>query len=162
MSRYHVMINTDGFVLFPCSKKNWEPGTINDFIQSINGWKSTERSLQEIRWRIELLLQQAHYHYGNPKWEQWFAKKKNKITYRDRLCGFDRTNYISVPGFPQGYVDIDKLLNELKEKGSVRIPFSMGYNIRQAHSKRFQKCFVEIRKETPENSRKKEGQVVRP
>lgn len=162
MARYHVTINTDGFVLFPCSKKNWEPGTINDFIQSINGWKSTEHSLQEVRWRIELRFQQAHSHYGNPKWEQWFCKKKNKITFRDRLCGFDRTSDISVPEFAQGYVNIDKLLNELEEKGTVRIPFSMGYDTRQSNSKRFQKCFMEIRKEAPENNRRKEGQVIGP
>ena len=31
MATYKVLINTDNFTHFPCSKKNWEPGTINDF-----------------------------------------------------------------------------------------------------------------------------------
>lgn len=155
MARYHVTINTDRFTLFPCSKRNWEPGTVNDFIQAINGWKSTERSLQEVRWRIELLFHQAHYHCGNPKWEQWFAKKKNKITYRDRLCEMDRTDDISVPGFAQGYVDIDELLDELTTTGTVRIPFSMGYDIRQANGRMFRRCFMDIRKETVGHGKKK-------
>ena len=56
MARYQAIINTDDYKLMPCSKKNWEAGTINDFILAINGWKSTERSLQEVRWRIEMLF----------------------------------------------------------------------------------------------------------
>lgn len=56
MARYQAVINTDGYKLMPCSKKNWEAGTVNDFMLAINGWKSTERSLQEVRWRIEMLL----------------------------------------------------------------------------------------------------------
>ncbi len=31
MATYKVLINTDNFTHFPCSKKNWEPGTINGF-----------------------------------------------------------------------------------------------------------------------------------
>ena len=48
MARYQAVINTDGYKLMPCSKKNWEAGTVNDFMLAINGWKSTERSLQEM------------------------------------------------------------------------------------------------------------------
>lgn len=132
MARYHVSINTDGYTSLRCSKKNWEPGTINDFIHAINGWESTEKSLTEVRWRIELLLHQTHYHCGNAHWEKWFAKKKNKIRYQDQLCEMERIDDVSVPGFAQGYVNINDLLNELKQTGSVRIPFSMGYDMRQS------------------------------
>ena len=79
MARYQAVINTDGYKLMPCSKKNWEAGTVNDFMLAINGWKSTERSLQEVRWRIEMLFKHAHYHCGNSHWEKWFAQRKNMI-----------------------------------------------------------------------------------
>ena len=116
MARYQAVINTDGYKLMPCSKKNWEAGTVNDFMLAINGWKSTERSLQEVRWRIEMLFKHAHYHCGNSHWEKWFAQRKNKIKYHDRLCELDRLDDISVPGFAQGYVDIGALLEKLKER----------------------------------------------
>ena len=116
MARYQAVINTDGYKLMPCSKKNWEAGTVNDFMLAINGWKSTERSLQEVRWRIEMLFKHAHYHCGNSHWEKWFAQRKNKIKYHDRLCELDRLDDISVPGFAQGYVDISALLEKLKER----------------------------------------------
>lgn len=144
MAKYKVSINTDKFKLFPCSKENWEPGTINDFMLAINGWHSTERSLQEVRWRIELLFHQAHYHFGNVQWERWFARKKNKITYRDRLCELDRTDDVSVPGFAQGYVDIDELLDTMKVNGRVRIPFSTGYDLRQRGYQFCRGCYMEI------------------
>lgn len=69
MSRYQAVINTDGYKLMPCSKKNWEAGTINDFMLAINGWKSTERSLQEVRWRIERLTarKESGYEHNNKK-----------------------------------------------------------------------------------------------
>lgn len=144
MARYQAVINTDGYKLMPCSKKNWEAGTINNFMIAINGWKSTERSLQEVRWRIEMLFKHAHYHCGNYHWEKWFAQRKNKIKYHDRLCELDRLDDISVPGFAQGYVDIGALLEKLKAKGKVLIPFSMGYDIRQSGGKRYKSCYMEI------------------
>ena len=144
MARYQAIINTDCYKLMPCSKKNWEAGTINDFILAINGWKSTERSLQEVRWRIEMLFGHAYYHCGNSHWEKWFSQRKNKIKYQDRLCGFERTDSIKVPGFAQGYVDISDLLEKLKADGKIRIPFSMGYDMRQSGGKRYKGCYMEI------------------
>jgi len=146
MANYKVIINTDKFTHFRCSKKNWEPGTINDFMTAINGWKSTERSLQEVRWRIEMLFHHAHYHSGNSHWEKWFAQSKNKIKYHDRLCELDRFDDISVPGFAQGYVDIDKLIENLKANGVIRIPFKLGYDMRQRGFRAYKGCYMEIRK----------------
>lgn len=146
MARYQAVINTDGYKLMPCSKKNWEAGTINDFMIAINGWKSTERSLQEVRWRIEMLFHHAHYHSGNSHWEKWFAQSKNKIKYHDRLCELDRFDDISVPGFAQGYVDIDKLIENLKANGVIRIPFKLGYDMRQRGFRAYKGCYMEIRK----------------
>lgn len=28
-------------------------------------------------------------------WEEWFNREINKITYHDKLCGFDRTSEVS-------------------------------------------------------------------
>ena len=86
----------------------------------------------------------ARYHCGNSHWEKWFAQRKNKIKYHDRLCELDRLDDISVPGFAQGYVDIGALLEKLKAEGKIPIPFSMGYDIRQSGGKRYKGCYMEI------------------
>lgn len=45
----------------------------------------------------------------------------------------------------QGYFDIDKYLNILKETGVIQIPFSALYDIRQ-YDKRMNGCYMEIKK----------------
>lgn len=93
-----------------------------------------------------MLFHHAHYHCGNQHWEKWFEQKKNKIKYQDRLCEMERTDDISVPGFAQGYVDIAALLETLKADGIIRIPFNIGYDMRQRGYKAYKGCYMEIRK----------------
>lgn len=71
--------------------------------------------------------------------------KKNTIKYYDRLCGFERQQYLSGYGFMQGYFDIDKVLDLLKKEGSVKVPFSWLYDIRQ-YDKCMDGCYMEITK----------------
>jgi hypothetical protein len=117
----------------------------------LNGWKSTERSLKEVGWRIEMFFGGLPYSYHyNEKFKdykqfwKWFNQRKNKITYHDRLCGFDRTSDLKVYGIAQGYVCPVKAIQELKDKGSVRIDFSEAYDIRQRGCNIFKGCFMEI------------------
>lgn len=37
MARYRFKINTDSYKCKRCSKKNWEPGTMNDYMLAIYG-----------------------------------------------------------------------------------------------------------------------------
>ena len=41
MAKYQMVINTDAYVCERCSKKNWEPGTKNDYMLAINGIRRT-------------------------------------------------------------------------------------------------------------------------
>lgn len=41
MARYKMIINTDTYKCKRCSKKNWEPGTLNDYMIAINGITKT-------------------------------------------------------------------------------------------------------------------------
>lgn len=153
MARYKVVINTDAYVCKSCSKKNWEPGTMNDFMIAINGWHSTERSIKEVIWRLKMF---AGYGWNNEEWDnennclradyqKWKAKKCNTITYLDRLCGFERTREITVYGFAQGYLDISRVIQELKENGVAKIPFSVLYDPRQYY-RGMNGCYMEITK----------------
>ena len=53
--KYKVVINTDAYECQKCSKKHWEPGTMNDYMLTINGWHTVEYSLQQVIWRIMML-----------------------------------------------------------------------------------------------------------
>lgn len=47
----------------------------------------------------------------------------------------------------QGYFDIDDVLEKLKKEGTVRIPFSWLYDIRQ-YDKAMDGCYMKITKTT--------------
>ena len=154
MARYKVIINTDAYVCLPCSKKNWEAGTMNDFMIALNGWHTTENSLKQVMWRLKMFAGQG---WGASEWDEdnqcikkeyqkWRDKKCNTLTYFDRLCGFNRTHDISAYGFAQGYLDTDEVINKLKEDDSVKIPFEWLYDIRQKNYKSVKGCYMEITK----------------
>ena len=69
--------------------------------------------------------------------------KKNTIKYYDRLCKLHRTQPLSAYGFALGYVNIDEVMKTLKDNGTVQIPFSQFYDIRQ-YDKNMDGCYIEI------------------
>lgn len=144
---YRVTIDTDKYIDRKCSQSNWEPGTMNDFMHAINGWSSRENSLEEVRWRIEYI---GNW-FSNVKEEDrekyriWHDKKKNKITFYDKLCELERIEPVRMYGFCQGYFDVEKVIAELKENGRVVIPFKRFYDMRQ-YIKNMNGCAVIIEK----------------
>ena len=54
MARYKMTINTDTYKCGRCSKKNWEPGTQNDYMIAINGITRTLYNMREVMWQLEL------------------------------------------------------------------------------------------------------------
>ena len=153
MARYKVRINTETYKCRACSKKNWEPGTMNDYMLAINGWHTTERSIKEVIWRLKMF---AGYGWGadawdyekhemKPEYQKWQNKRCNMVKYQDRLCGFERTQPVTVYGFAQGYVDINKVVEELRADGYVQIPFKQFYDVRQYY-KGMDGCYLEIEK----------------
>jgi len=149
---YKVIINTDSYKKMRCSKNTWEKGTINNFMEAINGWNSIENDLQEVIWRIETL---AHNCLSNnwdgvkedytEKFKAWKNKSENKLTYMDVLCEFERTSDIEVYGFAQGYFDILKVIEDLNTNGKTKIPFKWCYDMRQ-YLKNYDGCYMEITK----------------
>ena len=123
---------------------------------AINGITRTLHSMKEVMWQLELFRGNSfliseydeeknieeNYHLS----DIYMAfLKKNTIKYYDRLCGFNRTQYLSGYGWMQGYFNIGNVLNELKENGKVRVPFKWHYDIRQ-YDKNMNGCYMEIEK----------------
>ena len=48
-----MTINTDNYKCGRCSKKNWEPGTRNDYMITINGITRTLYNMREVMWQLE-------------------------------------------------------------------------------------------------------------
>ena len=153
MKKYQFTLNTDSYICHSCSKKNWEPGMKNDYMLAINGITRSLRSLREVEWQLELFrgnsFLQTEYSDTNPEENHGLSDryvkflKKNTIKYYDRLCKLYRTQYLSAYGFALGYVDIDEVLKTLKSNGTVQIPFSRFYDIRQ-YDKNMNGCYIEI------------------
>lgn len=151
--KYKIIINTDEYKHARCSKKNWEPGTRNDYMLAINGITRTLNSMKEVMWQLELFrgnsFLSSEYDNNNSEANYGLSDKytaflmKNTIKYYDRLCGFEREQYLSGYGWMQGYFDIEKVLSELKEKGNVKVPFEWLYDMRQ-YDKNMNGCYMEI------------------
>lgn len=156
MAKYKVTINTDAYKCRACSKKDWEPGTMNDYMIALNGWNTTENSLREVMWRLEMFHGNDFVNSewtANPRTEtglsdrytKWRNKRCNTVTYFDRLCGFKRRQRPSGYGFMQGYFSIEETIQKLKKDGTVKIPFSYLYDTRQYY-KGMNGCYMEITK----------------
>ena len=155
MARYKVTINTDSYKCGRCSKQNWEPGTRNDYMIAINGITRTLYSLREVMWQLELFRGNS---FLTSEWDESNSKendhlsdryvkflKKNTVKYHDRLCGFDRTQYLSGYGWKQGYFSVNETIETLKKDGIVKVPFKWLYDIRQ-YDKAMDGCYMEIKK----------------
>ena len=153
MAKYKMTINTDSYKCGKCSKKNWEAGTRNDYMIAINGIKRTLNSMKEVMWQLELFrgnsCVSSEYDENNKKENYHFSDRyikflqKNTIKYFDRLCGFERTQYLSGYGWMQGYFSIGDVMEELRIKGEVKVPFKWLYDIRQ-YDTDMNGCYMKI------------------
>lgn len=155
MAKYKMTINTDEYVCGKCSKKNWEPGTRNDYMLAINGITRTLYSMREVLWQLELFrgnhFLMSEYSENNKEENNHLSDRyvkflnKNTIKYYDRLCELERSQYLSGYGWIQGYFDIEKIMKELKTNGIVKVPFKWLYDMRQ-YDKAMDGCYMEITK----------------
>lgn len=155
MAKYKMIINTDTYKCGKCSKKNWEPGTRNDYMIAINRITRTLNSMKEVMWQLELFrgnsFLSSEYDDNNSEENYGLSDKyvaflkRNTIKYYDRLCELDRTQYLSGYGWTQGYFCIGKVLEGLKQNGVVRVPFEWLYDLRQ-YDKAMNGCYMEIEK----------------
>lgn len=155
---YKVRINTSAFKPFKCSKKNWEPGTVNCHMDALNGWHTTEKNLRHVRWRMHMfhghtclnseIVRKEEHSYGlSDEYQKWKKRACNTVRYMDKLCQVERMHTPSGYGFLQGYFSVDRKIKELQENGYVRIYFSELYDGRQ-YKRNMDNCYMEIWKST--------------
>lgn len=152
MKKYQAIINTSAYEKIKCSNKNLEAGSINDYMQALNGWNTILNTLDEVRWQLEMFNgtgpgRDCWNDNGNgftKKYKDWRDKPENTITYLDKLCMFEKTSRIEAYGFKQGYIPINSVLEELENKGIVRVPFKWCYDSRQ-YIKNLDNCYMEIK-----------------
>ncbi len=157
MAKYIVIIHTDTYKCGRCSKKNWELGTRNDYMIAINGITRTLHSMREVMWQLELFHGNSfvisEYDENNKEENCCLSDRyvkfleKNTIKYFDRLCGFERKQYLSGYGWMQGYFSIGGVMEKLKAEGKVKIPFKWLYDLRQ-YDRSMDGCYMEITKAT--------------
>ncbi len=89
---YRVSINTDAYKPRKATANNWESGTMNDFMEAINGKVFREKNLKHLEWRLGIIcgggFRGKDEDYA--EFTEWFNQPRNKIEYLDRLCGFKR------------------------------------------------------------------------
>ena len=148
---YKFVVNTNSYKDMACSKKNWEKGTVNDFMHAINGWSIRENNLKHVEWRIGYFGGWAALGVdGMDAWNEYKAwedghQRKNYIKFWDSMCEFDRTQQVKLYGFCQGYFDVREVIEKLRKDGSVRIMFEDYYDPRQ-FNKNMKGCYIEITK----------------
>lgn len=155
MARYRFTINTDSYRCARCSVKNWEPGTRNDYMISINGKRGVENGIREVRWLLDLFQgiswQSGEWSESNPsencglsdRYVKWLGRKAHNVKYMDRLCGFERKQHLSGYGWMQGYFDRQAKIDELLKNGAVIIPFKVLYDSRQ-YERNMDGCYMKI------------------
>lgn len=150
MSRYIITINTEAYKPMRANEENWECGTVNDFMQALNGYKVTETSLKAVRKRVRLFAGLRYPEDDKESVEEYFnwlenPRNKARIKFYDRLCGFERIEDVSPYGaFKQGYLNVNKAMYNLKINGKVRIPFEEVFDIRQSKYKIYKGCYMQI------------------
>ena len=147
---YRVEVDTTKYVNRRCSRQNWEPGTMNDYMHAINGWVHRETSLKHLQWLLTAIERKNKDYnlYGeDPEYTKWWngVEKKLTIKYMDNLCEFERSQYLGPYGIAQGYFSIGNIINKVKTEGYAEIKFSYFYDIRQYH-KNMNGCVIRITK----------------
>ena len=57
----------------------------------------------------------------------------------------ERTIYPSVPGFTQGYVNVDAVIQKVEKAGTAKVEFRQFYDLRQ-YDPHMNGCYIQIEK----------------
>ena len=148
MNKFQAIINTTSYKKVEYfTELSWEKSTMNDYMEAVNGWSTTLDNLQEVVWQIELfngIPQDESMDDTNYDYIKWINKPENIISFIDKFKNVKRFIYVKAWNTNQGYFDIDKIIEYLRENGSVKIPFDWYPNIKQ-YNKNPKGCYMEIK-----------------
>ena len=128
---YKLTFNTNKFDNKQ-NRRDWENQLSNDFAVAINGKEYICNTDEELEKRFNIIS-------GSNK-----STDDNDYFYLEKERYNKQYLQYAMYGFAQGYVSFDKVLNTIKTKGKIKIPFSSFYDLRQGNF--FKGCFVEIEK----------------
>lgn len=127
-------------------ERDKERGTINDFMEALDGWERMLSSADEAYW-------QAMWFHGctldssdaneRAAYETWKKHPLNTIQYLDRHWDVIRIGHPCPYGFLRGTVNIVKIkerIHALLPGQSLTIPFTACYDARQKGASRFRGC----------------------
>lgn len=140
---YEVRINTSEYKSRRASRKNWEPATMNAYMSAVNGWTTTEPDLEHVKWRL-MMFQGNAYVTDTAEYQSWKSNPVNIVRYYDQYCEMEREQRPSGYGFMQGYFNVGKALETLKETGYLKVPFKSLYDSRQ-YIRNMDGCYMEIK-----------------
>ena len=145
---YKVTFHTEAYKSHRASKKNWELGTQNDHIKALNGLSFVEETKEELSWRLLMAGGNTPYELTPESavcYEAWRNNPRNTIKFQDKLCDMERTIYPSVPGFTQGYVNVDAVIQKVEKAGTAKVEFRQFYDLRQ-YDPHMNGCYIQIEK----------------
>jgi len=125
--KYKIVFNTDNFQ--SKNRRNWERQLYNDWTKAVNHFELFCKSDKE-------LLNELNYIVGRK-----IKKDRHNFILQNKKYGQREMSY-KLPGFCQGYVDFDKIIEELKNKSRYTINFNSFYDIRQGNF--FKGCHIYI------------------
>lgn len=114
------------------NRKNWEDLLRNDFAVAINGKEFICKTETDLKKRLAFIA-------GNDV----DNSPENYFRLEDERYGTQILQYVMY-GFACGYVNIDKVVEQINNDGFVKIPFNNFYDLRQGDF--FKNCYVEIEK----------------
>ena len=145
---YKVTFPTEAYKSHRASKMNWELGTQNDHIKALNGLSFVEETKEELSWRLLMAGGNTPYELtpeSTVRYEAWRNNPRNTIKFQDKLCDMERTIYPSVPGFTQGYVNVDAVIQKVEKAGTAKVEFRQFYDLRQ-YDPHMNGCYIQIEK----------------
>ena len=136
MATFKVMIDTSNYK--PCKDE-----TTNSIMYALNGWNSIEHNYNEVLWRLRDFAGYGLFENEWNKWGsaylKWHNRKNNKIIISNNL-----QYRVEIPVIAMGYIDCNKLVEQLKRNGKTTFDFSELFDLRQGRVRNFKGCYMEI------------------
>jgi len=139
---FRITFNTENFQ--SKKRRDWEDQLRNDFAVALNGKEficDTELDLEN---RLSFIAGTCFSDKNedlSATWDEYHNNEDNYFDLENDRYNHQRLKY-GMYGIPQGYVNFDEILKQVKGIGELQMPFSSFYDIRQGNF--FKGCFLEI------------------